>query len=141
MRQTSGHDGRCGTVDTRAAGGEDRRRSATASASRARNGPRRLTATVDADPSGLEVVKLRLTRRDGPRCTYYSGKSERFRRVPCGVNRAPWFAVGDRQEVDYLLPRSSGRGRYVLDVKAVDKAHNSDDGRRRGGNRVVFHVR
>ena len=103
--------------------------------------PRRLTATIASDPSGLQVVKLRLTRTVGPRCTYYSGKSERFRRAPCGVNRAPWFAVGDREQVDYLLPQKLARGRYVLDVNAVDKAHNRDDVRRRGGNRIVFHVR
>ena len=103
--------------------------------------PRRITATISPDVSGLAVVKLRLTRTDGPRCTYYSGHSETFRRAPCGVNRAPWFAVGDREQVDYLLPQKLGRGRYVLDVNAVDKAHNRDDARRRGANRVVFHVR
>jgi hypothetical protein len=29
----------------------------------------------------------------------------------------------------------------VLDVNAVDKAYNRDDARRRGANRIVFHVR
>ncbi len=156
---TSGGDGRCGsTLIVSACGGgsgsggpcgtPDREAPATAITgiregqrfTRA-NAPRRLTATVASDPSGLQVVKLRLTRTVGPRCTYYSGKSEQFRRVPCGVNRASWFAVGDREQVDYLLPQTLARGRYVLDVNAVDKAHNRDDARRRGGNRIVFHVR
>ncbi|HEV2774009.1 MAG TPA: hypothetical protein VGV90_00310 [Solirubrobacteraceae bacterium] len=137
---TNGRDGRCGSSDREApvaalTGMRDQQRFARG------KGPRRITATVTPDPSGLQVVKLRLTRRVGRRCTYFSGKSERFRRAPCGVNRAPWFAVGDRQEVDYLLPQKLPRGRYVLDVNAVDKAFNRDDARRRGGNRIVFHVR
>ena len=137
---TNGRDGRCGSRDGQApaatlTGIREQQRFARGKA------PRRITARITPDPSGLLVVKLRLTRRVGPRCSYLSGRSERFRRVPCGVNRSPWFAVGDRQEVDYLLPQRLTRGRYVLDVNAVDKAHNRDDARRRGGNRVVFHVR
>ncbi len=137
---SSGSDGLCGTTD---------REAPAASITSIREGqrftrakaPRRLRATVSSDPSGLAVVKLRLTRTVGPRCTYYSARSERFRRAPCGVNRAPWSAVGDREQIDYLLPQKLGRGRYVLDVNAVDKVHNRDDVRRRGANRIVFHVR
>ena len=137
---SSGTDGRCGSADRESAsatitGIREGRRFTRA------NAPRRLTARIEADTSGLQVVKLRLTRRVGPRCWYFSTKSERFRRAPCGVNRAPWAAIGDRQEVDYLLPEPLPRGRYVLDVNAVDKAGNRDDARRRGGNRIVFHVR
>jgi uncharacterized low-complexity protein len=136
---TNGRDGRCGSGDGEApvaalTGIRDGQRFARG------KGPRRITATITPDPSGLHVVKLRLTRRVGARCWYYSGRSERFRRVRCGVSRAPWFAVGDRQAVDYLLPRALARGRYVLDVNAIDKAYNRDDARRRGANRVVFHV-
>jgi hypothetical protein len=135
----SGSDGRCGSRDSEAPAAtittiREGQRFTRADA------PRRITATIASDPSGLKVVKLRLTRTVGPRCTYFSGKSERFRRAPCGINRAPWFAVGDREQVDYLLPQKLTRGRYVLDVNAVDKADNRDDVRRRGGNRVVFHV-
>jgi len=137
---TNGRDGSCGTLDSTApaaaiTGIREGQRFARGKA------PRRLTASVTFDVSGLQVVKLRLTRTVGPRCTYYSGRSEQFRRAPCGINRAPWFAVGDRQQVDYLLPEKLARGRYVLDVNAVDKAFNRDDARRRGANRVVFHVR
>ena len=137
---TNGRDGRCGSRDREApaaalTGIRDGQRFARG------KGPRRITAQIAPDPSGLQVVKLRLTRRVGPRCSYLSGRSERFRRAPCGSNRAPWFAVGDRQQVDYLLPQALARGRYVLDVNAIDKAYNRDDARRRGANRVVFHVR
>ena len=136
---SSGTDGRCGTTDREAPAATITGIIEGQRFTRA-NAPRRLTATITSDPSGLEVVKLRLTRRVGPRCTYYSGKSERFRRAPCGASRGRWFAVGDREQVDYLLPEKLTRGRYVLDVNAVDKVHNRDDARRRGGNRIVFHV-
>lgn len=137
---SNGRDGRCGSTDKEApaatiTGIREQQRFTRAKA------PRRIAATIASDPSGLQVVKLRLTRRVGPRCTYYSARSERFRRAPCGVTRSPWSAIGDREQVDYLLPEKLPRGRYVLDVNAVDKAHNRDDARRRGGNRIVFHVR
>ncbi|MDP2712930.1 MAG: hypothetical protein Q8O56_17100 [Solirubrobacteraceae bacterium] len=137
---TDGRDGRCGSRDRTApratiTGIREQQRFARSRA------PRRLTARITEDPSGLHSVKLRLTRTVGPRCSYFSGRSERFRRAPCGVNRSPWFAIGDRQQVDYLLPQRLPRGRYVLDVNAIDKAYNRDDTRRRGGNRIVFHVR
>ncbi len=113
-----------------------------------RKAPRRLRAHVAPDPSGLLAVKLRLTRNaGGGRCSYFSGRSERFRRgrlidgSRCGAKRGHWFGVGDRQDVDYLLPRRLPRGRYVLDVNAIDKAYNRDDKRERGRNRVVFYVR
>jgi len=136
---TNGADGRCATRD----------RSAPATAItgiregqrfRRGKGPRRLQATVASDPSGLLTVKLRLTRSDRGHCSYLSGRFERLRRMPCDRTNVAWFAVGDREQVDYLLPRSLPRGRYVLDVNAIDKAYNRDDARRRGGNRIVFHV-
>ena len=136
---TDGADGRCGTRDRKApaariAGVRDGQRFARG------KGPRRLRAAVDSDASGLLAVKLRLTRTDRGRCWYYSGRAERLRRIRCGLTRHAWFSVGDRERVDYLLPRALPRGRYVLDVNAIDKAYNRDDTRRRGANRIVFHV-
>ena len=101
-------------------------------------------AGLRPDPSGLLTVKLRLTRRVGDRCTYFSGRSERFRpnrRGRCGAANGYWFAIGDAAEWRYLLPGRLPRGRYVLDVNAIDKAYNRDDERRRRQNRIVFHVR
>ena len=77
-----------------AARATSRRRNATITAikdgqrfSRA-SAPRTLHVSVAADPSGLHAVKLRLTRTDGRRCTYFSGGSERFKlgkRGRCGA--------------------------------------------------------
>jgi hypothetical protein len=100
--------------------------------------PRTLHGTVSPDPSGLSAVKLSLTRSRGGRCQLYSPTKERFRHSRCGkrVN----FKIGDRQDWSYLLPKRLGKGRYVLDATAIDKAGNRDT-LARGRNRVVFFVR
>ena len=98
-------------------------------------------AALRPDPSGLLMVKLRLTRNDRGRCSAWSGKRERFVKRPCGARHGWWFRVGDKAEWSYLMPSRLPRGRYVLDVNAIDKAYNRDDMRRRGENRVVFRVR
>jgi hypothetical protein len=136
---TSGRDGRCGSRDTtapsiRILGIANGKRFARG------KGPRRIRAVANDDPSGLLATKLRLTRTDRGRCTYFSGRSERFKPVRCGTARG-WFRVGDQPQIDYLLPSALPRGRYVLDVNAIDKAYNRDDLRRRGVNRIVFYVR
>jgi hypothetical protein len=100
--------------------------------------PRTLRGTVSPDPSGLQAVKLSLTRSSGGRCQLYSPTLERFRNSRCG--RRVNFSIGDRQDWSYLLPKRLGKGRYVLDVIAVDKLGNRDS-ITRGRNRVVFHVR
>ena len=100
--------------------------------------PRTLRGSVTPDPSGLRAVKLSLTRSSGGRCQLYSPTKERFRRSRCG--RRVNFSIGDRQDWSYLLPNRLGKGRYVLDVIAVDKLGNRDT-LARGRNRVVFFVR
>jgi hypothetical protein len=167
---TSGHDGRCGTRDLtaptanvraiaegrrygRGLGARELRVAAPTANSRALAegrrygrglGARELRVAVDPDASGLLAVKLRLTRADqGRRCSYFSGRSERFvvtGRGRCRASDGRWFVVGARQQTSHLLPSRLPRGRYVLDANAIDKAYNRDDKRRRGGNRVVFHV-
>jgi hypothetical protein len=103
-----------------------------------RKAPRRLRGSVAPDPSGLRTVKLSLTRSARGRCQLYSPSKERFRRSRCG--RRVNFSIGDRQDWSYLLPHRLRRGRYVLDVIAVDKLGNRDQ-LARGRNRVVFFVR
>jgi hypothetical protein len=103
-----------------------------------RRAPRELRGTVADDPSGLRAVKLRLTRRLGSACWYFSGSRERFRRRRCGTNHA--FKVGEEASWSYLLPARLPRGRYVLEVYAIDRAGNRDVAER-GRNRVVFSVR
>ncbi len=97
--------------------------------------------TLEPDPSGLSAVRLRLTRNDRGRCGSYDGTAERLRRGRCGAARGRYFGVGSTPEWSYLLPFRLPRGRYVLDVLAIDKAGNADSARRRGGNRIVFRVR
>jgi hypothetical protein len=63
---------------------------------------------------------------------------ERFRGTRCG--RGPYFAIGDRADWSYLLPRALERGRYVLDAVAIDGAGNRTP-LARGTSRVVFTVR
>lgn len=143
---TSGQDGRCGTRD-RTAPVAGIRGIAEGQRFARNNGPRRLRVHVDADPSGLRGVKLRLTRNDRGSCSYFSGGSERFRRNRlidgrrCGAERGYWFDAGKEADIDYLLPRRLSRGRYVFDVLASDRAGNRDIDRQRGRNRVVFYVR
>jgi hypothetical protein len=87
-----------------------------------RKAPRVLRGSVDADPSGLLAVKLKLTRKVGRKCSYFSGRRERF--VPMRCGHGSFFKIGDRADWSYLLPKRLGRGRYVLDAKAIDGAYN-----------------
>jgi hypothetical protein len=95
--------------------------------------PRKIAGRVTPDPSGLEEVRLSIKRRVDRRCWRYSGAQERFKRRPCDGWRS--FAIGDRAEWSYLLPKRLGKGRYALRAVAVDKAGNDSV------TRVVIHVR
>ena len=86
----------------------------------------------------MKTVKLRLTKRLGKKCWYFSGRMERFRGTKCG--RGPYFTIGDRADWSYLLPSRLGKGRYVLDAIAIDGAGNRTP-LARGTTRVVFTVR
>jgi hypothetical protein len=99
-----------------------------------RKAPRKLRGSVTEDPSGLWAVKIRLTRKLGNKCWYFSGSKERFLKRRCGKKHA--FKVGDRAEWSYLLPSRLPRGRYVLDTYALDNAFN-----RSTTTRVRFRVR
>jgi Domain of unknown function (DUF4430) len=101
-------------------------------------GPRELRGSFGADPSGLRSVKLRLTKRLGKRCWYFSGRSERFIGTHCG--KGAYFEIGDRSDWSYLLPSRLTRGRYVLDAIAIDTAGNRTP-LARGTTRVVFTFR
>jgi hypothetical protein len=101
-------------------------------------GPRQLSGRFAADPSGIKMVKLRLTKRLGKRCWYFSGRMERFRRAKCG--NGAYFRIGDQATWSYLLPERLTRGRYVLDAIAIDGAFNRTP-LARGTTRVVFTVR
>jgi hypothetical protein len=144
---TDGADGACGSVSNPSRpsvlGGPDRT-PPTASLAGLKDhvvlskGPRELRGRFGADPSGIKVVKLRLTKRVGKKCWYFSGRSERFRGARCG--KGAYFAIGDKADWSYLLPSRLGKGRYVLDAVAIDKAGNRTP-LARGTTRVVFTVR
>jgi hypothetical protein len=88
----------------------------------AKDAPRTLHGTA-TDPSGASV-RLRLVRSVGSSCSYFDARREAFRR--CGSVRAPLFSAGDRSHWSYLLPQRLPAGRYVLGVRATDKAGNAD---------------
>jgi hypothetical protein len=83
-------------------------------------GPRQLKGKVILGSEALLQVKLRLTRKVGKKCSYYSGSVEAFRPVKtCGTGY--FFKVGDRADWSYLLPERLGKGRYTLDVAVSDR--------------------
>jgi hypothetical protein len=137
---TNGHDGKCGTADrtppyARVTGIVDGQRFAKG------RGPRALQGRVAVEPAGLRSLRLRLTRNDHGRCSAYDGTRERF--VPtkrCSASAGRTFAIDTAQTFSYLLPTRLPRGRYVLDVFAVDGAGNRGQ-LTRGQSRIVFHVR
>jgi hypothetical protein len=97
--------------------------------------PRTLRGHVASDPSGLSGVKLRLLRKVGKKCAFFSGGRERWRKTHLCWHGA-FFKIGDRADWSYLLPKRLGRGRYVLEAYAIDGAIN------RGPiKRVRFRVR
>ena len=100
-----------------------------------RKAPRTLRGHVAPDPSGLCGVKIRLLRKTGRKCAFFSGGRERWRRTHLCWHGA-FFKIGDRADWSYLLPKRLGRGRYRLEAYAIDGAIN------RGPiKRVRFRVR
>jgi hypothetical protein len=144
---TDGADGACGTTPPapRAAAVPDRAAPLARllglhdhQSFRRRRAPRTIRVAVPADPSGVKKVDLRLTRQLGRRCWYFSGARGRFVRSRC-VRRV-FFSVPVQPRISYLLPARLGRGRYVVDVVAIDGAGNRER-LARGISRVVLFVR
>ena len=95
-----------------------------------RVGPRVLSGSA-SDAGGIYQVFLRLRSSDGgnltsaSRCRWFSSKRGVFthRTVPC--SRARFFRIGSSPNFSYLLPSRLGHGKYVLDVKVLDKSYNA----------------
>ena len=93
-------------------------------------GPRLLAGAAD-DAGGIAQVFLRLRATDGgnltatSRCRWFSGKRSVFthRTVPC--SKARFFRLGTNPKFSYLLPSRLRKGKYVLDVKVLDRAYNA----------------
>jgi hypothetical protein len=101
--------------------------------------PRVLQGTVDLR-AALQDVKLRLTRTQGRKCSYYDGVTERFRAMGCGASHGVYFSVGSHASFSYLLPEVLPPGRYVLDIEATDTAGEHTT-LARGTSRIVFYVK
>lgn len=84
-----------------------------------RRAPRLLSGTVDPGTDGLDRVRLRLRRRIGGRCTFYSVKTERWLRRPCDAAGLA-YTISTRPSWSYLLPSRLGPGHYRLTALAVD---------------------
>ena len=103
-------------------------------------GPRVLGGEAD-DAGGIVQVFLRLRSSDGGNltsastCRWFSGKRGVFthRTVPCA--NARFFRLGASPKFSYLLPSRLGKGKYVLDVKVLDRAYNA------GRTEVPFSVK
>jgi hypothetical protein len=93
-------------------------------------GPRMLAGAA-TDNGGIVQVFLRLRATDGgnltaaSRCRWFSGKRGVFthRTVPC--SKARFFRLGANPKFSYLLPSRLRKGKYVLDVKVLDRAYNA----------------
>jgi hypothetical protein len=101
--------------------------------------PRLLQGTVILH-GALQDVKLRLTRKDGRKCSYYDGVTERFRAMRCGAAHGVYFSAGEAANFSYLLPAALAPGRYVLDIEATNTAGEHTT-LARGTSRIVFYVR
>jgi hypothetical protein len=89
---------------------------------RARRGPRTLAGHVDVGSSPLLAIKLRLMRRAGGDCAYFSGKDEQWHRTArCGAGF--FFKVGESPDFSYLLPARLPNGSYTLDAAASANDH------------------
>ena len=99
---------------------------------RYRRGPRLLAGSV-ADDGGIHQSYFRLRRTARGGCSWYSAKRERFSR-PGSCRRSRFNRLGDGRAFSYLLPERLPRGRYVLELKALDRALNV------GSSRVRFRV-
>ena len=131
---TTGGDGSCGSQLPASAvlGTEkaDDHTAPVASFSRLENGkvfkhghgPRKLSGSVTADPSGLLSVRLSILRKTPTGCWAFDGRRERFEPHRCGGRQS--FRIGDRAEWSYLLPKRLPRGRYTIRAVAIDRAGN-----------------
>jgi hypothetical protein len=104
-----------------------------------RKGPRILQGVVQVPASGtLKQVRISLQRREGKRCSVFSGTKESFVRAHCDTTR--FFSAGDSESFSYLLPSSLPPGRYVYDIEALNNSGNLTK-LVPGVSHVVFYVK
>lgn len=139
---STGSDGLCGTVKPKLiaplshlAGVTDGQRFAHG------KGPREFHGTAEGGRAPIRTIKLRLTRTDRGACSYFSVARERFVKAKrCGAANAVFQQIATTADWSYQLPSRLPRGRYVLDVRAVNTAGDYDAKLVRNRNRVVLTV-
>ncbi|GAC1580973.1 MAG: hypothetical protein NVS3B18_14630 [Candidatus Dormibacteria bacterium] len=85
--------------------------------------PRKLSGSVPTT-GPITAVELKLTRVTGNRCSYYSGRSERFVRSRC--DGGAFFKVSSSSSFDYLLPSKLSHGHYVEQARPVEVGGKQD---------------
>lgn len=116
--------GECGTVRVDRTPPEAQLTS-IADGARLRRSPRVLAGTV-SEETGIHQVYVRLRMVDRGGCRWLSGAREVFSR-PRTCARARYIRIGDSPQWSYQLPLRLPRGaRYIVDVKALDRALNVD---------------
>jgi hypothetical protein len=104
-----------------------------------RKGPRILRGLIQVPAGGtLHDVRISLERRNGARCSLFSGVKESFVRARCGVTQ--FFSVGGVESFSYLLPAALPAGRYVYDIEAIDDSGHTTK-LVSGVSHVVFYVK
>lgn len=83
------------------------------------HGPRKLSGSA-SDAGGLFQVYFRLRRVTSAGCQWYSSKRSVFTNPHSHCN-ARFQRVGTKPTWSYLLPKRLPKGRYTLDVKAIDR--------------------
>lgn len=147
--QSFGDDGRCGTPDSMPP--LVRLTNLTSKVYPAAEAPRELKGQAGnfkngtefiADPSGIQDVRLRITRSVGRKCWTFDGTAEKFTRLSsCGTGKGKFFSVGGKSDWSYLLPAALKPGKYRVEAYAVDGKGNADKVRRWNRNHVVFRVK
>jgi hypothetical protein len=106
---------------------------------RYRRGVRILRGRATDEASGIAAVELALRHHlPGKKCRWWSARSERF--VGGGCRKPRYFSVGNGERWSYLLPKALPRGRYLVEVRARDRAGNREQRFDRGRNRIGFSV-
>ncbi len=105
------------------------------------HGPRTLSGTADDPGSGIDHVSLRLVRTYRGHCSTFLPSKAKFAGIHCGAANGVWFKVSTSAGWSYLLPAALASGRYSLDVRVTDRAHNHSTALDTGKEHISFTVR
>jgi hypothetical protein len=86
--------------------------------------PRELGGSLQPGSNGLSRVRIRLRRRVGSTCSFFSVKNERFYRRPCNERGFFYTLPVNGTTWSYLLPLKLLAGSYRLESFGVDGTNN-----------------